>query len=96
MAVGVALAALGAHLGLGWFVPPPLSYRPTLHLPTPQPHLWRHLLSPEILLQTVSLTPPRTLTLSLTLTLTLTLTLSLTLTLALPQPYPCPYHYPYH
>ena len=96
MAVGVALAALGAHLGLGWFVPPPLSYHPTLHLPTPQPHLWRHLLSPEILLQTVSLTLPRTLTLSLTLSLTLTLTLSLTLTLPLPQPYPYPYPYPYH
>ena len=58
MAVGVALAALGAHLGLGWFVPPPLSYQPTLHLPTPQPHLWRHLLSPEILLQTVAVVVP--------------------------------------
>ena len=42
MAVGVALAALGAHLGLGWFVPPPLSYHPTLHLPTPQPLVDMH------------------------------------------------------
>ena len=39
-------------------MPPPLSYSLTLQLPVPQHHLWRHLLSPEMLLQTVAVVVP--------------------------------------